>query len=306
MLTIPFILLVLVTFVSLASVLCHLAVPMTLRTLEPVGPALRSHLLLLVAAAPWLIGAGLLISSVADIIFGACDLENACLWNEDPRMVAPSRALVAVPLVLATALFGLAALWRSLTARNAMRALERVSTPGADPVLRFVPGSAALAFAGHGRIYISDAVHDALAPELFDAVLLHERAHLQRHDGFFQTLASVLAASYLPPIRRRILRALAMANEQACDEQAARVVGRTAVASAIVSVERMRARASAAACPGFADNFVTARIHRLLDIAGPGVNTGRLMLVFVLILMSAFLVGDVLYYLAMMILYPWA
>jgi Zn-dependent protease with chaperone function len=305
MLTIPFVLLVLAILVSLASVICHLALPSILRSLEPVGPELRAQLLLFVAAAPWLIGTSVLVSSLGDIVFGACDFGSACLWNEDPAGIRPLSIVLVAPLLCVTILAGLRALWHGGNARKVLAAFDAAAIATLDePPVHLIPSPAALAFAGRGRVYVSTALRDSLPAEQYAAVIRHEQAHLRRRDGVILSIARILAGSYVGPFRRRLLNALALANEQACDAHAAAFVGANAVAAAILAVERMSAGQTPAALPGFADGFAVPRIRRLLKTEMPSARAGLPGTAIALAVIFAFLAGDVLYYLAMMILYP--
>lgn len=304
MLTLPFILLVLITLVSLAALFCHLLLVPVLRAATAMAPEVRSYFLLLVAAAPWLIGTGVLLSSIADILFGACDFGNACLWNQDPSQVDPRRALVVVPLLAAMTVLTLRMARRIRLSRQIVTTLDATSARQDDPCLRLVPTGAALAFSGGGRIFVSSGLKDGLSPEEYQAVLLHERAHLQRRDGLLHVAANLLSACYLPPFRHRLLDALALANEEACDRRAATVVGRRATASAILAVERIRSTQSPATFPGFADGFVAERVRRLLAEDSSEPRFGLSQAIIPLSIIGAFLLGDVLYYLGMLILYP--
>ncbi|HMA48857.1 MAG TPA: M56 family metallopeptidase, partial [Magnetospirillaceae bacterium] len=143
-----------------------------------------------------------------------------------------------------------------------------------------------------------------LSPEEYQAVLLHERAHLQRRDGAAHILANLLSACYMPPFRRLLLDALALASEEACDRRAASVVGARTTAAAILAVERLHHGPSPAAYPGFADGFVAERVRRLMAMDSPEPRFGLLQVVIPLSIVSVFLLGDVLYYLGMLVLYP--
>ena len=158
MLTLPFIAIVLLTFVSLVAVPCNLlAVPM-LRLLAPVRPQVRSPLLLLFIAAPWLLGGGVLISSVVDIVFGACDVGETCLWNEDPTQIAQLRALLVAPLVVALAVVGVRLARQLWVSRRAVTALAGISAPGGSADVRVVPSEVGLAFAARGLVFISSGL----------------------------------------------------------------------------------------------------------------------------------------------------
>ena len=98
-------------------------------------------------------------------------------------------------------------------------------------------------------------------------MVAHERAHAARRDALAMTLARVVALVHLPAIRRRILAELALASEQACDEDAARACGdRVLVAETIVASERAAASAPPFAAPGiaFGGGEVAGRVESLL------------------------------------------
>jgi Zn-dependent protease with chaperone function len=70
-------------------------------------------------------------------------------------------------------------------------------------------------------------------------VLAHERTHVRRKDTLFGSIVRTLAFVHLPSIRGWLVSEVEVAAEQACDEEAARVVGdRLSVASTILKVER--------------------------------------------------------------------
>jgi len=299
---IPLIPIFLITLVSLAAVFCHLFLIPLLRASRKMTPEIRSYFLLLVAAAPWLIGSGVLLSSVADVLFGACDVGNSCLWNQDPTLADPRRLLVVIPLLAALAVLGFRLARRIYVSRQIVRTLDTTSERQKDPCLRLVPTEKALAFSGSGRIFISTGLKERLSLEQYQAVLLHERAHLHRQDGLLSIIATLLSACYLPPFRQRLLDALALANEEACDQRAAIVVGRRITASAILAVEKIRWIQSPETFPGFGDGFVAERVRRLMaDEPSMGFLAQAVIPVSIV---GAFLLGDVLYYLGLLVLYP--
>jgi len=69
-------------------------------------------------------------------------------------------------------------------------------------------------------------------------------------------------------------------------------------------VERLHHGPSPAAYPGFADGFVAERVRRLMATDSPEPRFGLLQVVIPLSIVSVFLLGDVLYYLGMLVLYP--
>jgi beta-lactamase regulating signal transducer with metallopeptidase domain len=107
----------------------------------------------------------------------------------------------------------------------------------------------------------------------------HERAHAVRRDALVLTVARVLTLAHLPHVRRRILADLALACEQACDEEAARACGdRVRVAETIVAAERAAATASPSPVAGlaFGGGEVVHRVESLLAAPVDGARTRRL------------------------------
>jgi beta-lactamase regulating signal transducer with metallopeptidase domain len=118
------------------------------------------------------------------------------------------------------------------------------------------------------RIYLSSHLLAALAPAELAAVVGHEQAHQRRRDALRLLTAEVLAGLHLPPVRRRLLAALALATERACDEAAARAqADRLTVAAALLAVTRLNAPRPMSAdglLPTVAGADLTARVEALL------------------------------------------
>lgn len=124
-------------------------------------------------------------------------------------------------------------------------------------------------------VVVSTGLIERLTPAQLDVVLMHERAHAVRRDALVLTVARVVTAVHLPHVRRRILADLALACEQACDEEAARACGdRVRVAETIVAAERAAASANPSPVAGlaFGGGEVVQRVESLLaapiDIGG--------------------------------------
>jgi len=98
-------------------------------------------------------------------------------------------------------------------------------------------------------------------------VLEHERAHARRRDPLRLVTAALLSAGHLPGTRRLLLSDLALACEQAADDEAAVAVGdRVRVAEAIVTVERVlgSSHSGLAAAMGMDGASTVARVEELL------------------------------------------
>lgn len=123
------------------------------------------------------------------------------------------------------------------------------------------------------EIWISTGLLEALSLEQREAVIAHERSHARRLDSLRRLLARVGSLAHWPGLRRALQSELALATEQLCDEAAARLVrDRLTVAEAILTVERLLARAPAREHPvlaGFGGSAVEARVQSLLG-ADPG------------------------------------
>ncbi|MEU2436145.1 M56 family metallopeptidase [Streptomyces rubradiris] len=138
----------------------------------------------------------------------------------------------AIPALAVVAAACARTLWRHRrVTRRARRALAGVR----GPTVAVLPDSAPYAYAlpgGRGRIVVSTALLDGLAPAERRALFAHERAHLTaRHHRHL--LAAHLAAR-ANPFLRPLRTAVVYTAERWADEEAARAVGdRRTVARAI-------------------------------------------------------------------------
>ncbi|MFJ9870589.1 M56 family metallopeptidase [Streptomyces sp. NPDC101165] len=147
-----------------------------------------------------------------------------------PHDEVAGRAAIPALVVVATACAR--TLWRHhRVTRRAHRALAAL--PG--PTVAVLPDSAPYSYAlpgGRGRIVVTSALLDGLAPAERRALFAHERAHLAaRHHRHL--LAAHLAAR-ANPFLRPLRTAVVYTAERWADEEAARAVGdRRTVARAI-------------------------------------------------------------------------
>ncbi|HXK24642.1 MAG TPA: M56 family metallopeptidase [Myxococcota bacterium] len=118
------------------------------------------------------------------------------------------------------------------------------------------------------EVWVSSALVAALPSAQLAIVLEHERAHVRRRDSLRRLVAAVLSLPQLPAVRRRVLAELALACEQACDEAAARLGDRLAVAETVLAVERLIAQATPhPSLVGFGEGGVAERVRSLLEPA---------------------------------------
>lgn len=100
------------------------------------------------------------------------------------------------------------------------------------PDLRVSDGARAACALGFRRpvILVSERLVDALGDEALDQVVIHEYAHLLRHDDWLRLIESaIVAVAGLHPAVRFIARQIDLEREAACDDL---VVGRTGGARA--------------------------------------------------------------------------
>jgi Zn-dependent protease with chaperone function len=127
------------------------------------------------------------------------------------------------------------------------------------------------AFAGgiiNKRIIVSSAMKNALSPEEFESVLLHEAGHLKMNHPLKRVLInSIFHALYLIPFRRELMQKFKLLVELAADEFAVSLGARPAVlASAIVKVAKNNRFLETSAMAGFTNSQAKQRVHALLGV----------------------------------------
>jgi Zn-dependent protease with chaperone function len=251
--------------------------PLVNRSLARKHPASAARWLWLAAVAPSLAPPLAIALCLLPALLGAdhCPQhgEHAHLCLHHP---AAARGGVASGLVvLAAGGFGFALLSGGVRLARARRAIARLA-PGAPapfaPDVELLATDAPVSLtlgALRPRIVVSDGLVRALAPESLAVVLEHERSHVRRRDALRALLARATSWPHLPPVRRALLGALALATERACDEAAAQRTGdRLRVAETVLAVERLMQGAPPAAAvalaASFGDSAVPPRIESLL------------------------------------------
>ncbi len=268
-------------FALLSALLVSAITPAAVAHVERWDPERRHRALVLLALAPPALG---LVSLFAALLPSVLALRwpahDHCLAHHGHVHLCflhppthPGNG--ASWLVLALALGWLAArATRALVElRRASRAAARLLSQSHGDVrlhARVLPAEAPLCLlVGVMRpvVVVSEGLVAQVSSADLAVLLHHERAHAARRDTLLRLVVRAATALLWGPARTRLLRALALAAEQSCDEAAGRAVGdRLQVAAVILKAERLlqappAALASAAAAFG---GDVPARVEALL------------------------------------------
>lgn len=267
-----------------ATTLASAAIYPRLRArLSALPGRLRAQLLLLVVAAPLLVGVILsalaLLPGVAAVVWPSLD---HCMHHDDEHfhlcvVHAPAVANLALSwAVILGALvpsgFGLArTMKRVVRGRRLLAVLRRSARVAPSGSHAIVPSDAAFAVTAgllSPQVYVTTGLLRDLDAPSQEAVLAHEDAHVRRRDPLRKLLGELAAAFHLPRVRRMLLDDLSLACEEACDEDAAVDVGdRTVVAGALVALGRIVGRTPPWPAPLFArfgDDDIRVRVLALL------------------------------------------
>ncbi len=254
-------------------------------------PRARHRALFLLAALPLLVATTLLLSaSLPALLSLAMPALDHCPQHDDHHAHlcfvhlphAGIGTLSAIVLAM-TAAWALArAAFASTDLQRASRVLASLAATGerrGDITLVDVDAPLCVAAGVFApRILVSRSLAAGLDRAQHAAMLAHERAHVRRRDALVSTLAEALCALHLPTEARWITRELAIAAEQACDEDAAEVVGdRFAVADAILHVARLAQRSPLhKAAPAIGQLAIERRVEALTEGSRPRQSTRNL------------------------------
>lgn len=232
------------------------------------APSLVPTLLVLACLEPGLAG---LVGRHPDHCLSHADHFHVCVVHATAALHAPVGLVLALVGVAILAVFGRGTRELART-RRYVAALRSGAGPALGPGIRIAASERPFSLATglvRGEIWVSSALIEALSEDELDAVLMHERAHLERRDPLRRAVAAALSFPLWPSVRRSILSELAVASEQDCDEAAGRNLGdRLRVAEAILAVERLAGATVQSTPPGlpaFGGCAVSRRIASLLE-----------------------------------------
>lgn len=120
-----------------------------------------------------------------------------------------------------------------------------------------------------GRWILLPAAAKTWAPERLRIVLLHEEAHVARHDTLLALFGDAVCAVYwFHPLAWLVARRARLERERACDDRVLSAgVGATEYATTMLDVARGLARRNAAAMPMAERSQMEQRIRAILDPA---------------------------------------
>ncbi|MGH9626538.1 MAG: M56 family metallopeptidase, partial [Bryobacteraceae bacterium] len=102
-------------------------------------------------------------------------------------------------------------------------------------------------------------------PSRWRAVLLHEMAHIRRHDVAAQLFAAVVCALWwFQPLAWRARRNLREESERACDERAMSRMRPSEYAAELLAIAQLARRGVPSCAIGMAGNHLEARLHAIL------------------------------------------
>ena len=280
--TLGFVVAAWISFTALASLIVSIAWQVLAPRLHAAHPRQRASFALASAVAPAVIPVLLLVACLVPSLAGLVDARgdhclahadhpHLCLLHAVGALEAPGAVLLV--LTLGALVLGLTRAWQRVRRAQLLLTGLRQRAPR-TPHGHVVRVRSSLPFcfvAGLLRpeIFLSSRLIDALESGQLEIVLAHERAHQARRDPLRRAIAEACSLALPAAVRRSILGELALASEQACDEEAAcRAGDRLAVAETLVAVERLAQPATGSAMallPAFGASDIPARVHSLLD-----------------------------------------
>lgn len=246
-----------------ASLLMSLSFPLYAGRLAAIEPAQRAWVLRAIVLTPVLLAALAwleLFVLPGEIVPHHCHLNNCAPHNPELRPALSTVALLVLASFLPVALMMLKTIWSTFALERQWRPLS--TQHDAYRFLDFSRPIACIVGLVRPTIYFSRGFVAQLPPSSLQVVIAHEQAHAARYDNIWTLLVRAASVSWLN--RRRLIDALELAQEQACDLSAAQRTGdAVAVAETLLQCQRL-AQAPQVAC-AFLRGQLAARVQVLLD-----------------------------------------
>lgn len=271
-------------FLAVGAILSALSYRLLSTWLEKLRPASRATLLTAWSGMPLAVALILTLATFSPSLLGLMGLAvdhcethrfshpHLCLLHP-PVPVDNLLAWILKSLILGLTIAALASLCTNAAkSRNQIRALLACSRYNQALSFQQMPlyqidTDRPVAFCAGlwvPHIFVSRGLMALLSADQLRAVLAHEQAHGKRRDTLRLLVAGALGIFHLPSARRRLLSDLALACEQACDEEAAQFTGdRLAVAETILVVAR-HGYMNVSPALAFVSHPTVARVQALL------------------------------------------
>ena len=310
-------------FALVSGAVCSLALPRFLRRIAGWAPAARHRALVLFAFAPGLVAFTAWLSALAPLFVSLIwpELDHCLQHNDGHAHLCAVHLPASAGSALGWGVLGLAATWLVARIAVASRTLRRgavlsrrlVARASLDPACGAWilpterPICAAVGFLWP-RITLSAGLLAQAPSDAVEAMVAHEEAHVRRRDTLTRLLAGAASLLYWPAARRLVRAQMHLAAEQACDEAAAARIGdRLAVASAILTAERLLAadltRRMGPLCASFGE-CAARRVESLLGAPGRPGRVGALSACFVGLLAGLLALSAPLHHMAESLLGP--
>ena len=275
-----------VAFTAMGSLVAAALVGAFGRRLTQWEPRARHRALVGLASLPVVLGGTLLLAaSLPSIIALFAPAFDHCAAHDDAHAHLCFRHLphhgIHTALLLLLVFVGtyllIRAVFAAMTLIRAGRLWDALAATGewrADLEVTVLETSKPLCVAAgllRPRVLMSRGLLASLDESERTVVLAHERAHVRRRDALVASGVRALGTLHLPFVARWLVRELELAAEQACDEAAAGVSDRLAVAATILAMERA-VQASALvprSAVAFGQRGIERRVEALLADPAP-------------------------------------
>ncbi|RIJ22478.1 hypothetical protein D1224_10815 [Henriciella barbarensis] len=262
---------------AITSLILTLPAPFIREPLRRVAPSMRTTILTGLLAAP--LATGLLTAALVavsthalpfDLVSHHCHIDGAACVSHAPAeetllltaLGGGSLGTILVWLVLSV--FDLAS--RSHQSRRLLRLASARGDDGVN-VLQTSKPIAVSAGLFTSETFISDGLVRSLSKQQLEVIKAHETAHAVRRDGLLRLIGNTLSIGHLPWTLNLLTHELELAQEQACDAEAATAHGAIPTVETLLAVERQKQALGGQTpdvCLAFAAADIEVRVRALL------------------------------------------